>query len=60
MSKQGISIADVVAEAGYHDQPHLNHSLQQFIGQTPTQIMNRDKQLSFLYKTTPAPCDIIP
>lgn len=58
--QQGIPIADVVAEAGYHDQPHLNHSLQQFIGQTPTQLMNRDKQLSFLYKTTPSPCDIIP
>lgn len=58
--QQGIPIADVVAEAGYHDQPHLNRSLQQFIGQTPTQIMNMDKQLSFLYKTTPFPCDIIP
>ena len=57
---QGIPIADVVAEAGYHDQPHLNHSLQQFIGQTPTQLMNRDKQLSFLYKTTPFPCAILP
>lgn len=57
--QQGIEIADVVAEAGYHDQPHLNRSLQQFIGQTPTQIMNMDKQLSFLYKTTPFPCAII-
>lgn len=58
--QQGIPIADVVAEAGYHDQPHLNRSLQQFIGQTPTQIMNMDKQLSFLYKTTPFPRGIIP
>lgn len=57
--QQGIPIADVVAEAGYHDQPHLNHALQQFIGQTPTQIMQMAKQLSFLYKTTPLPCAII-
>jgi AraC-like DNA-binding protein len=58
--QQGIPIADVVAEAGYYDQPHLNRSLQQFIGQTPTQIMKQDKQLSFLYKTTPFPGGILP
>jgi AraC-like DNA-binding protein len=57
--QEGTSIADVAVEAGYHDQPHLNRSLQQFIGQTPTQIMRMDKQLSLLYKTTPLPCGIV-
>ncbi len=52
---QGASILDAVHEAGYFDQPHLNRSLKHFIGQTPTQIMdrNRSEQLSFLYKTAP-------
>ena len=58
--RQGIPIQDVVFEAGYYDQPHLHHAMQQLIGQTPTQIMNMDKQLSFLYKTTTFPCGIIP
>jgi methylphosphotriester-DNA--protein-cysteine methyltransferase len=51
--KQGVSILDVVHEAGYYDQPHLTRSLKYFIGQTPTQIMqkNGSEQLSLLYKT---------
>lgn len=59
--RQGLSIPDVVSAAGYYDQPHLNHALRHLIGQTPTQIMDRNNptQLSFLYKTTPFPCDII-
>ena len=53
--QQGVSILDVVYEAGYFDQPHLTRSLKHFIGQTPTQIRekNESEQLSFLYKTTP-------
>ena len=53
--QQGASILDAVYEAGYFDQPHLTRSLKHFIGQTPTQIMDRSssEQLSFLYKTTP-------
>jgi len=53
--RQGLSILDVVYEAGYFDQPHLTRSLKYFIGQTPAQIMDRGKsqQLSFLYKTAP-------
>ena len=53
--QQGVSILDVVYEAGYFDQPHLTRSLKYFIGQTPAQIMDRSRseQLSFLYKTTP-------
>jgi hypothetical protein len=53
--QQGVSILDAVFEAGYFDQSHLTRSLKHFIGQTPTQIMdkNRSEQLSFLYKTVP-------
>jgi len=50
--KQGVSILDTVHEAGYFDHAHLTRSLQRFIGQTPTQIIRAEKQLSFLYKTT--------
>jgi methylphosphotriester-DNA--protein-cysteine methyltransferase len=51
--QEGKSILDVVYEAGYYDQSHLTRSLKYFIGQTPTQIMqkNGSEQLSFLYKT---------
>ena len=53
--QQGLSILDVVYEAGYFDQPHLTRSLKYYIGQTPAQIMDRSRsqQLSFLYKTAP-------
>jgi AraC-like DNA-binding protein len=52
--RKGLSILDVVYEAGYYDQPHLTRALKHFIGLTPAQIMDRsrDVQLSFLYKTT--------
>ena len=51
--QQGMPILDVVFEAGYFDQPHLNRSLKHYIGLTPTQIMDKDQpvQLSFIYKT---------
>ena len=53
--REGMSILDVVYEAGYFDQPHLTRSLKYFIGQTPTQILknNGPEQLSVLYKTEP-------
>jgi len=53
--QEGMSILDVVYEAGYYDQPHLTRSLKYFIGQTPAQIMqeNATEQLSLLYKTEP-------
>lgn len=51
--KQGRSILDVVFETGYYDQAHLTHSLKHFVGQTPTQIIRAEQQLSFLYKTEP-------
>jgi AraC-like DNA-binding protein len=53
--QEGMSILDVVHAAGYFDQPHLTRSLKHFIGQTPTQITqkNRPEELSLLYKTEP-------
>ncbi len=51
--KQGAPILDVVAQAGYFDQPHMTRALKHFAGLTPAQIMDRDRpqRLSFLYKT---------
>ncbi len=37
--EQGLSILDVVCEAGYFDQPHLTRALRQFVGYTPAQII---------------------
>ena len=48
---EGVSIVDAVYEAGYFDQAHLTRSLNRFIGQTPARIIQRENQLSFLYKT---------
>ncbi len=53
--RQGVSILDTVFEAGYFDQPHLTRSLKMLIGQTPLEIRQGTRQLSFLYKTTPLP-----
>lgn len=36
--QRGVSILDVVHEAGYYDQPHLTRSLKRWLGQTPAQI----------------------
>jgi len=49
--RERVSALDVVSRLGYFDQAHLTRSLRRFIGQTPTQIIQRQKQLSFLYKT---------
>jgi AraC-like DNA-binding protein len=53
--QQGVSIPDVIQQAGYYDQPHLTRSLKRFIGQTPAQLLHhsRPEQLSLLYKTRP-------
>jgi AraC-like DNA-binding protein len=53
--KQGVSILDVVEQAGYADQPHLTRALKHFMGQTPAQIISKSRleKLSFLFKTTP-------
>ena len=49
--REGVSIVDAVHLAGYFDQAHLTRSLKHLIGQTPGKFMQRDTQLSFLYKT---------
>ena len=36
--RAGLSIADVVREAGYYDQPHLTRSLRKLIGHTPAAL----------------------
>jgi len=53
--QHGASILDTVFEAGYFDHAHLIRSLKHFIGQTPTQILDRGRseQMSLLYQTTP-------
>ncbi|MGH2487045.1 MAG: helix-turn-helix domain-containing protein [Ktedonobacterales bacterium] len=53
--RQGVSILDTVAQAGYFDQPHLTRSLKYYIGQTPAQISGKStgQPLSYLYKTSP-------
>ena len=51
--QRGISISDVVDQAGYADQAHLTRSLKYFIGKTPVQIVckSEPEQLSLLYQT---------
>jgi AraC-like DNA-binding protein len=39
--EQSATIVDVVAQAGYADQPHLTRSLRRFLGQTPGQIIGK-------------------
>jgi hypothetical protein len=36
--QEGMSIADVVREAGYYDQPHMTRALRQLIGHTPAVV----------------------
>lgn len=36
--RTGERISDVVAKAGYYDQPHLTRSLRQLIGYTPAEV----------------------
>jgi len=37
--ERGATILDVVAHAGYADQPHLTRSLHRFLGHTPSRIV---------------------
>jgi hypothetical protein len=37
--QQGVSILDTVHAAGYFDQPHLTRSLKQWIGYTPSRLI---------------------
>jgi hypothetical protein len=52
--RRGVSIIDTVHESGFFDQAHLTRSLRQFIGLTPAKIAREERQLSFLYNTTPS------
>lgn len=52
--REGVSILDVVSRLGYFDQAHLTRSVRRFIGDTPSKIIEGQKQLSFLYKTSSA------
>lgn len=52
--RAGVSILDVVSRLGYFDQAHLTRSVGRFIGETPSKIIQGQKQLSFLYKTNSA------
>ena len=49
----GLSIADTIEDAGFFDQAHLTRSLGRLIGLTPAKIARDERQLSFLYKTSP-------
>lgn len=49
--REGVSILDVVSRLGYSDQAHLTRSLGGFIGETPAKIIQRQRQLSYLFKT---------
>ncbi|HEX4197193.1 MAG TPA: helix-turn-helix domain-containing protein [Caulobacteraceae bacterium] len=51
--RDGASVLDVVDQAGYFDQPHLNRALRRLIGPTPADLLHGQAQLSFLYKTAP-------
>ena len=37
--EQGVSILDVVDQAGYADQPHMTRALKRFVGRTPAEIL---------------------
>jgi AraC-like DNA-binding protein len=50
--EQGSPIVDAVHEVGYFDQAHLTRSLKRWIGETPSAVRRRERQLSLLYKTT--------
>ncbi len=50
--QDGVGILDVVDQAGYFDQPHLNRALKRLVGPTPGDLARGQPQLSLLYKTT--------
>jgi len=50
MLREGRTISDTIAAAGFSDQPHLTRSLKRLIGVTPGQLMSEEGaiQLSFI------------
>jgi AraC-like DNA-binding protein len=55
MLRDGNTISDTVAAAGFSDQSHLTRSLKRFIGLTPGQMLStkNEVQLSFIPKPNP-------
>ena len=55
--QQGVSILDVVEQAGYSDQAHLTRALKYLMGKTPAQIIHKSEpeQMSLLFKTELSP-----
>jgi hypothetical protein len=47
--RAGVSVLDATFQAGYFDQAHLTRSLRRFVGDTPTRVQHRERQLSLLY-----------
>jgi hypothetical protein len=47
--REGMSVLDATFQAGYFDQAHLTRSLRRFVGDTPTQARQGERQLSLLY-----------
>jgi AraC-like DNA-binding protein len=54
--REGATPADVTHELGYYDQPHLTRSMRRYVGQTPAELADpeREEHLSLLYKTDAA------
>jgi hypothetical protein len=45
--RRGVTVPDVIQEAGYFDQAHLTHSMKRLIGQTPAQFVSAPAPISF-------------
>ncbi|HVU11233.1 MAG TPA: AraC family transcriptional regulator [Phototrophicaceae bacterium] len=54
---QGMSILDVVEEAGYFDQAHLTRSLRLFVGHTPAQISRMSDPACHSVQDSDSPLD---
>ncbi len=54
--REGATPADVTHELGYYDQPHLTRSMRRYLGRTPAELADpeREEHLSLLYKTDAA------
>jgi hypothetical protein len=51
---KGVSILDTVHELGYYDQPHLTKALKQWVGYTPTQLLQIHKSCQFIQDDDPS------
>lgn len=53
--RDGWTVLDASYEAGYFDQAHMTKSMKRLVGITPAKLLRDRPQLSFSYKTGPAP-----